>query len=87
MVAISLSTLLADEVGDLRDDAVVAALADAVGQLADDDRASCRRAAPRCARGARMTIRPRPERYASRIPSRPRMIAAGREVGALDVLA
>ena len=64
----------------------VAALLDAVGQLGDDDRAlaaaqlldvgAC--AHRRCGRGR--------ERYASRMPERPTIDAAGREVGALDVL-
>ena len=38
-----------------------------------------------CAR-PRTVIRPRPERYASRMPLRPTMEPAGREVGSLDVL-
>ncbi len=43
------------------------------------------RSSSTCAR-ARMTIRPRPVRYASRTPERPTMMRAGREVRALDVL-
>ncbi len=78
--------LVVDEIGDLLDHAVVAALLHAVGELGDDDRAACRRAAPRCGPARASRSRPRPVRYASRIPLAADDDRAGREVRALDVL-
>ena len=77
--------LVVDEVGDLLDHALVAALADAVGQLADDDRGAA--AAQLLDVGARALDDPAPTRAVGLPdPFAAEDDPAGGEVRALDVL-